>query len=79
MNLGVFVLFAQRCGLAVGEIHPRLHRGIIGVRFVAQFLSNRTCNFSTEIDPGRDMASERREDAAARRFDGAKAKGSRPI
>ena len=35
--------------------------------------------FSSEIGPGRDMASGRREDAAARRFDNAQVKGSRSI
>jgi hypothetical protein len=28
---------------------PCLHRRIIGVRFTAQFLSNRTCNFQVKL------------------------------
>ena len=58
---------------------PCLHRRIIGVRFTAQFLSNRTCNFQVNLIPDATWPGERREDAAARRFDGAQVKGSRPI
>ena len=33
------------------DIPPCLHRRIIGVRFTAQFLSNRTCNFQVKLIP----------------------------
>ena len=54
----------------------RFNSRLFGAKIYNADFVKQTC---TEIDPGRDMASERREDAAARPFDGAKVKGSRPI